>query len=108
MNTQSHLYEKVYQFPFRSSKEILEPMSCEELKELLIKAGDYKGLEALLGFSRYSFYKYLRAKLKECFYTASEYARAKGKPVSTVFDHLRQGKIKSFRYSGKYYIPRKE
>ena len=101
------VYERVYSLPrILTAKEIIGNMSCEELKEVLVKAGNPYKLEELLGFTRFSIYKYLKFRLKECFYTANEYSKVSGIPYATLVNRLRKGRIPSFRYAGKYWIPK--
>jgi len=102
-----HTYEKIYKLPrYLTAKDIITSMSCEELQRVLIEAKDQYGLEKILGFSRVSIYKYLRSKMKECFYTAQELADVLGIPYPTLVVHLRKGKYHAFKYSGKYLIPK--
>ena len=102
-----HVYEKVYTLPrVITAKEIIGNLSCEELKELLVRAGSPYELEKILGFTRISIYKYLKPKLKECFYTANEYSKVSGIPYATLINRMRNGKIPCFRYAGKYWIPK--
>jgi len=103
-----HLYEKTYRLPkIMTAKEIITNMSCEELQRILIEAKDPYGLEKILGFSRISIYKYLMSRIKECFYTAREFADVLGVPYPTLVPHLRKGEYPVFRYAGKYFIPKK-
>ena len=102
-----HTYEKVYELPrIITAKEIIEKMSCEELQRILVEAKDPYRLEELLGFTRFSIYKYLKPKMKECFFTTREYAEMVGIPYPTLMPKIRKGKILAFRYAGKYFIPK--
>ena len=103
-----HTYEKVYRLPkVKTAKEIIANMSCEELQRILIEAKNPYGLEEVLGFTRISIYKYLKPKMRECFYTAREYAEVVGIPYPTLIPHLRKGKLPAFKYAGKYFIPKR-